>query len=74
MNWLLRRLVVLWVRFKVRPENAAALLAGRTHPVCYVLERRSGIDTAVLQEACKRLHVRGKRLPGGAPGAARTST
>ena len=52
MNWLLRRLLALWVRFRVVPENSAALLAGRSHPVCYVLERRSVSDLAVLQQAC----------------------
>lgn len=62
MHWFLRRVVVLWARFKVRPENAAALLRGRAHPVCYVLERRSVADLAVLQEACKQLKL---PRPGG---------
>jgi glycerol-3-phosphate O-acyltransferase len=57
MNWLLRRVVVWWARFKVRPENAAALLQGRTHPLVYVLERRSVADLAVLQEACRQLDL-----------------
>jgi glycerol-3-phosphate O-acyltransferase len=55
MNWLLRRLLALWVRFRVRPENAAELLRDLPHPVCYVLERRSGSDLAVLQQACASL-------------------
>ncbi len=50
-------MVVWWARFKVRPENAAALLQGRTHPVVYVLERRSVADLAVLQEACRQLNL-----------------
>ena len=49
VNWLLRRLLALWVRFKALPEDAAALLRGPRHPVCYVLERRSVTDLAVLQ-------------------------
>ncbi len=57
MNWFLRRLVVWWVRFKVRPEDAAALLRGRGHPLVYVLERGSVADLAVLQEACKQLDL-----------------
>jgi glycerol-3-phosphate O-acyltransferase len=57
MNWLLRRVLGLWVRFKVRPEDAAALLAGRSHPVCYVLERHSITDLAVLQDACLALKL-----------------
>ena len=57
MNWFLRRAVVWWARFKVRPENAAALLQGRSHPVVYVLERRSVADLAVLQAACEQLKL-----------------
>src|SRR5271170_5274487 len=66
MNWLLRRLLGLWVRFKVRPDDAAALLAGRSHPVCYVLERASISDLAVLQDACLALKLPrpGRRLGG----------
>ena len=57
MNWLLYRLLALWVRFKVLPEDLAARLRRRGHPVCYVLERRSGTDLAVLQNVCGRLHL-----------------
>jgi len=53
-NWLLRRLLVLWVRFTVRPEDAVARLHDRANAVCYVLERRSITDLAVLQNACVR--------------------
>jgi glycerol-3-phosphate O-acyltransferase len=68
MNWLLRRLLGLWVRFKVRPEDAATLLAGRSRPVCYVLERASITDLAVLQDACLALKLPrpGRRLGGSA--------
>jgi len=55
MNWLLRRLLTLWVRFKVWPEDAPSRLAHPDHPLCYVLERRSVSDLAVLQEACLAL-------------------
>jgi glycerol-3-phosphate O-acyltransferase len=67
MNWLLRRLLAPLVRFKVLPEDAGALLAARGHPVCYVLERHSVTDLAVLQEACHHLHLPrpGRRLAGG---------
>ena len=75
MNGLLRRLLVLWVRFKMRPENAAALVRGCIHPLCYVLEWRSVSDLAVLQEACEQLE---SATPGagsrpGPTGAAPTS-
>jgi glycerol-3-phosphate O-acyltransferase len=57
MAWLLRRVLALWVRFSVRPEDAALRLHGRPHPVCYVLERHSVTDLAVLQSACVRLKL-----------------
>src|SRR5437879_5395324 len=66
MNWLLRRALALWVRFRVLPEYAATQLRGRSHPVCYVLERRSPIDLAVLQQACLAL---GLPRPGAPLGA-----
>src|SRR5215472_7688526 len=67
MNWLLRRLLALWVRFRVLPEDAASALRGRQHPLCYVLERRSVTDLAVLQEACLALKLPrpGRPLGGG---------
>ncbi|MGH8133280.1 MAG: glycerol-3-phosphate 1-O-acyltransferase PlsB, partial [Steroidobacteraceae bacterium] len=68
MYWLLRRLLALWVRFRVLPEETGTRLAGRTNPICYVLERRSVTDLALLQDACLRLKLPrpGRRLGGGA--------
>ncbi len=57
MAWLLRRVLALWVRFSVRPDDAALRLHGRGNPVCYVLERHSVTDLAVLQSACVRLKL-----------------
>jgi glycerol-3-phosphate O-acyltransferase len=57
MAWLLRRVLALWVRFTVRPEDAALRLLKQRNPVCYVLERRSVTDLAVLQSACVRLRL-----------------
>jgi glycerol-3-phosphate O-acyltransferase len=67
MNWLLRRVLAIWVRFKVLPEDAAAQLRARPRPLCYVLEQRSAADLAVLQQACAQLHIPrpGRRLGGG---------
>jgi len=48
MNWLLRRLLALWVRFRARPEDAVARLHARTNPICYVLETRSAADLAIV--------------------------
>jgi glycerol-3-phosphate O-acyltransferase len=64
MNWLLRRLLALWVRFRARPEDLAARLHQLNNPVCYVLETRSVTDLAVLQNACVQLRLArpGKRL------------
>src|ERR1700761_4132509 len=57
MDWLLRRLLALWVRYKVRPDDAVAKVRERDKPVCYVLERRSVTDLAVLQDACVKLKL-----------------
>jgi glycerol-3-phosphate O-acyltransferase len=64
MPALLSRLVALWVRATLRPEDAAARLADRSVPVCYVLEWGSGNDLAVLQSVCvrERLPRPGRRL------------
>jgi len=58
MQGLLRRVLALWVRATLRPEDALARLTGATVPICYVLERRSPSDLAVLQNVCLR-----ERLP-----------
>jgi glycerol-3-phosphate O-acyltransferase len=57
MNWLLRRLLALWVRFKARPDDAVERLHERSNPICYVLETRSAADLAVLQNACVQLRL-----------------
>jgi glycerol-3-phosphate O-acyltransferase len=64
MQGILRRVLALWVRATLRPEDAVARLAGRTVPICYVLERRSPSDLAVLQNVClrERLPRPGRRL------------
>jgi glycerol-3-phosphate O-acyltransferase len=58
MQGVLSRVLALWVRATLRPEDAAARIGGRTTPVCYVLEQRSRVDLAVLQSVCVR-----ERLP-----------
>ncbi len=61
---MLGRVLALWVRATVRPEDAAARLNGRPVPTCYVLEQRSRSDLAVLQQLCvrERLPRPGRRL------------
>ena len=53
MNWLLR----LLVKYKVRPDDVVARLHSRNNRVCYVLEQRSTMDLAVLQDTCVRLKL-----------------
>ncbi|HEX4051658.1 MAG TPA: glycerol-3-phosphate 1-O-acyltransferase PlsB [Steroidobacteraceae bacterium] len=61
---MLSRVLALWVRATLRPEDAAARLSSRAIPTCYVLERRSRSDLAVLQQLCvrERLPRPGRRL------------
>ena len=52
---LLDALLSRWVRAEIRPESAfAGIGAQRAAPVCYVLERRSATDVAVLANECAR--------------------
>ncbi|HEY1891725.1 MAG TPA: glycerol-3-phosphate 1-O-acyltransferase PlsB [Steroidobacteraceae bacterium] len=69
MNWLLHRVLAIWVRYRVLPEDIPARLQSRTAAVCYLLERRSVTDLAILQRACVRLKLPRprKRLIGGSP-------
>jgi glycerol-3-phosphate O-acyltransferase len=64
MQGVLSRVLALWVRATLRPEDAAARLNARTVPVCYVLEQGSHVDLAVLQLVCvrERLPRPGRRL------------
>ena len=55
---LLDILLAKWVRSEVRPDSAFANIGARTAaPVCYVLERRSAADVAVLANECARHDV-----------------
>jgi glycerol-3-phosphate O-acyltransferase len=53
-----------WVRATIKPEDAAAAIAGRPNPVCYVLDQESQADLAVLHNTCRRLALPspGRRL------------
>jgi glycerol-3-phosphate O-acyltransferase len=59
------RLWALWARASLQPADIAEHLNSEGPPVCYVLERRSGIDAAVLRATCidARLPRPTRRLP-----------
>jgi len=45
------------VRISIKPDDAAAAIAARGRPVCYVLERESQTDLAVLSIVCAALRL-----------------
>jgi len=51
-RWSVRKLLGLWVRVTIKPDDAVAAIASRPRPVCYVLERDSQTDFAVLSGVC----------------------
>jgi glycerol-3-phosphate O-acyltransferase len=70
-RWLVRALLSLWVDATVKPDTAAEMLRARPRPVCYVLERESQTDRAVLNSICgalklprptRKLSANGRRL------------
>ena len=68
MQGILNRVLSLWVRTTLRPEDAAARFADRTVPICYVLEQRSRSDFAVLQQlSCRGPAAAARPPPAGAP-------
>jgi glycerol-3-phosphate O-acyltransferase len=56
-HWSVRKIIGLWVRVTLKPEDAAAEIAALPRPVCYVLEHDSQTDLAVLNNACIALHL-----------------
>jgi len=54
MAWLLSRSLKLWVRAAVQPAEAPPALTAARVPVCYVLERDSVADLAVLCNVASR--------------------
>src|ERR1700687_3844515 len=56
-RWSVRRILSSWVKATIKPEAAAAAIAECSRPVCYVLERESHADLAVLDNACVQLGV-----------------
>ncbi|HEY5264594.1 MAG TPA: glycerol-3-phosphate 1-O-acyltransferase PlsB [Steroidobacteraceae bacterium] len=56
-RWTVRKVLGLWVRASIKPDDAPAAIAARSRPVCYVLERESQTDLAVLSLVCARAHL-----------------
>jgi glycerol-3-phosphate O-acyltransferase len=55
VKFLWRGLMSLWVRAEVRPDDALQqIVAATAAPVCYVLERRSAADVALVADICRR--------------------
>jgi glycerol-3-phosphate O-acyltransferase len=50
-----RKILSLWVRVTIKPDDAAAAITASPRPVCYVLERESYTDSAVLSLVCAKL-------------------
>jgi glycerol-3-phosphate O-acyltransferase len=48
------RFLLPWLRFTVRPRDAAETIGEATAPVCYVVSRARKLDALVLQRACAR--------------------
>ena len=51
-RWSVRKVLGLWVRVTIKPDDAVAAAGARPRPVCYVLERESQTDFAVLNSVC----------------------
>jgi glycerol-3-phosphate O-acyltransferase len=56
-HWLVRKVLSFWVKVTIKPDDAATEIAARSRPICYVLERESLADLAVLNDACGRLRL-----------------
>ena len=71
MDSLLARMVALWTRSRLEPADIGARLRDSPVPVCYVLERRSAVDLAVLRTLCAKLRLpRPRRRLLAAPASA----
>ncbi len=56
-RFTVRKILGLWVKVTVKPEEIADIIAARSRPVCYVLEYDSHTDLAVLDNACAALGI-----------------
>jgi glycerol-3-phosphate O-acyltransferase len=56
-RWSVRKLLGLWVRVTIKPDDAVAAIGSVPRPVCYVLERESQTDFAVLSGVCAQQNL-----------------
>ena len=56
-RFAVRKILGLWVKVTIKPEEIAQSIAARGRPVCYVLENESRTDYAVLDNACAALGI-----------------
>jgi glycerol-3-phosphate O-acyltransferase len=56
-RWSVRKTLSSLVKATIKPEAAVAAMAAATRPVCYVLERESHADLAVLDNACVQMNL-----------------
>jgi len=75
MEALLARFLALWTRARLEPAEVGTRLRNSAVPVCYVLERRSAVDLAVLRNVCKQGHLPRplRRLLTASPAAGRAA-
>ena len=75
MNSFLARFIALWTRSRLEPADISSRLRASAAPVCYVLERRSALDLAVLRAQCAQARMPRplRRLFGALPGTGRAA-
>ena len=56
-HWTVGKVLSRWIRATVKPDNAAASIAARPRPVCYVLEWESQADLAILGTVCAQQNL-----------------
>jgi glycerol-3-phosphate O-acyltransferase len=56
-QFAVRKVLSLWVRVTIKPDDAVAAIAARPRPICYVLERESRTDFAVLSSVCAQQNL-----------------
>ncbi|HMD30164.1 MAG TPA: hypothetical protein VKH13_16470, partial [Steroidobacteraceae bacterium] len=56
-QFAVRKILSLWVRVTIKPDDAVAAIGARPRPICYVLEHESRSDFAVLSSVCAQQNL-----------------